>query len=76
MGLEPNEEFTGGKELNLFYETDELAGSAKVKSGKYARSNINIKIQEQWPHLNVLRKYTRRTSFEQLDFENLCGRGD
>ena len=25
----------------------------KLKSGKYVKSNINIKIQEQWPHMNV-----------------------
>ena len=41
----------------------------KVKSGKYVKSNINIKVQEQWPHLNVLREYVRRTTFDQLDFE-------
>ena len=42
---------------------------SKLKSGKYVKSNINIKVQEQWPHLNVLRKYCKRTTFDQLEFE-------
>ena len=41
----------------------------KVKSGKFAKSNVNLKIQEQWPHLSVMRKYTKRTTFESMDFE-------
>ena len=43
--------------------------SGTVKSGKYVKSHIKLKKQEQWPHLNVMRKYVKRTSFEQLDFE-------
>ena len=41
----------------------------KLKSGKFAKTNINIKVQEQWPHLNVLRKYCKRSTFDQMDFE-------
>ena len=36
----------------------------KLKSGKFAKTNINIKIQEQWSHMNVMRKYTRCTTFD------------
>ena len=43
--------------------------NSKVKSGKYVKSNINLKIQEQWPHINVIRKYTKRTTFEAMDYE-------
>ena len=41
----------------------------KIKSVKYAKNNISLKKQEQWPHLNVMRKYMRRTTFDQLEFE-------
>ena len=44
---------------------------SKIKSGKYVKSNIHLKVQEQWPHLNVMRKYTKRTTFESKDFETL-----
>ena len=40
-----------------------------LKSGKYVKSNIDIKRQEQWPHMNVLRKYARKCSFDNLDFD-------
>ena len=40
-----------------------------IKSGKYVKTNINIKVQEQWPHMNILRKYCKRSTFDQLDFE-------
>ena len=46
-----------------------VAEKPKLKSGTYAKSNINIKVQEQWPHMNVLRKYCKRTTFEQLEFD-------
>lgn len=41
----------------------------KLKSGKYAKTNIDIKKQEQWPHLNVWRKYVCRCPFDNMDFE-------
>ena len=41
----------------------------KLKSGKFVKTNIDIKKQEQWPHVNVLRKYTRKCSFDNMDFE-------
>ena len=41
----------------------------KLKSGKYAKHNINIIQEESWPHISVLRKYNKRVPFEQLDFE-------
>ena len=42
----------------------------KIKSGKYAKSNINLVKENTWPHVGILKKYTKRTSFEQLDFES------
>ena len=44
--------------------------TSKVKSGKYAKSHVNLKCQELWPHMHVLRKYTKRVSFDNLDFES------
>ena len=41
----------------------------KLKSGKYVKTNINIQSQEQWPHLNVMKKYCKRTTFENMEFE-------
>ena len=40
-----------------------------LKSGKFVKTNLKIKVQEQWPHINVLRKYTKRTTFDNLDLE-------
>ena len=40
-----------------------------VKSGKYVKSNIKIKQQQQWPHINVLRKYVKRPAFDAMEFE-------
>lgn len=48
----------------------EKDGKQKVKSGKYAKSHMELKKEESWPHLNVLRQYAKRTTFEQLDFES------
>ena len=47
----------------------ECGASSKLKSGKYAKTNTRLKKQEEWPHTNVMRKYTKRTSFEQLEFD-------
>ena len=41
----------------------------KLKSGKYAKNNLNIKKQEQWLHMNLLHKYVKQCSFDSLDFE-------
>lgn len=41
----------------------------KVKSGKFAKSNQDLQREEKWPHLNVLRQYTKRTTFDQMEFE-------
>ena len=40
-----------------------------MKSGKYVKTNVNIKVQEQWPHMNVMRKYSRRVVFDALEFD-------
>lgn len=44
-------------------------GKLKIKSGKFAKSHTDLVKEESWPHLNVLRQYSRRTSFDQMDFE-------
>ena len=41
----------------------------QIKSGKFVKSNVNIVRQEVWPHTAVSKKYTKRTSFDNLDFE-------
>lgn len=41
----------------------------KVKSGKFAKSHVDLKREESWPHVNVMRQYVKRTTFEQMDFE-------
>ena len=42
---------------------------SKIKSGKFAKSNLNIVRQEQWPHTAVSKKYIKRTSFDALEYE-------
>ena len=42
---------------------------SKLKSGKYVKTNVGIKVQEQWPHMNVLRKYCKRVAFDYMDYE-------
>ena len=46
-------------------------GGAKpnVKSGKFAKYGTNIVRQEQWPHNAVSRKYVKRSSFDNMDYE-------
>ena len=44
-------------------------GNVKVKSGKYAKSNIRIVRQEVWPHNAVSRKYVKRCAFDSMEFE-------
>ena len=39
------------------------------KSGKFVKSNVKLKKQEQWPHTCIIRKYLKRPTFENLDFE-------
>ena len=40
-----------------------------VKSGKYVKSNVNLVRQEVWLHTAVSKKYARRMSFDNIDFE-------
>ena len=42
----------------------------KIKSGIFAKSNVNLVREEALPHLRVLKTYAKRTTFDQLDFEN------
>ena len=44
-------------------------GMHKVKSGKFAKSNVNIVRQEQWPHMAVSKKYIKCTSFDTMEYE-------
>ena len=41
----------------------------KIKSGKFAKHNVNLVQEELWPQLSVLKKYTKCTTFDQLDYE-------
>ena len=41
----------------------------KLKLGKFVKTNIDIKKQEQWLHVNVLRKYMHKCSFDNMEFE-------
>ena len=62
----------GGKQDEFILQNFEASctqDKGRIKSGKYVKSNIDLKIQEQWPHLNVMRKYAKRTTFEQMDYE-------
>ena len=45
------------------------ATKTQIKSGKYVKSNVNIKKQEIWPHTAVSKKYAKRSTFDNLDFE-------
>lgn len=47
----------------------EKSDKVKVKSGKFAKSHQELQREESWPHLNVLRQYARRTTFDQMDFD-------
>ena len=47
-----------------------IAGTKqKLKLGKYTKHNVNIVREEAWPHMSVLKKYTRRVNFDELDYE-------
>ena len=41
----------------------------RLKLGKYAKSSVGIVRQENWPHNAVSRKYVKRTSYDNMDFE-------
>ena len=41
----------------------------KIKSGRHAKTGINLVRQEVWPHNAVSRKYVRKPTFETMDFE-------
>lgn len=42
----------------------------KIKSGKFAKSHVELVREESWPHLNVLRQYSKRTSFDNMEFDS------
>ena len=41
----------------------------KVKSGKFAKSHVELIRQEVWPHTAVSKKYVKRGTFDNLDFD-------
>ena len=63
--LTPNEQGTG---LVL------TGTKQKVKSDKYAKCNANLIQKECWPHISVLKKYTQRVPFNQLEFNAFVAR--
>ena len=55
---------------NLLIDSNEYnCVKSNVKSGKFAKANINIVRSEQWPHTAVARKYIKCTTFDNMDFE-------
>ena len=46
-----------------------MGSKQKIKSGKFAKHNINLVREEAWPHVNVLKKYTKQVAFDQLEFD-------
>ena len=65
MGLQQDLPGKDMRVLNLDGGVEQQA----IKSGKYAKSHIRLKKQQQWPHLNVMHKYVKRTTFDQLKFD-------
>ena len=43
--------------------------SGPVKSRKFVKSNVNLQRQEVWPHTAISKKYAKRTTFDNLEFE-------
>ena len=68
-GLQEDQGKPGFLQLNQHCSNCSIGDKVNIKSGKYAKNNISIKVQEQWPHMNVLRKYCKRTVFDQLEFD-------
>ena len=48
----------------------------KVKSGKFAKSHTELLRQEVWPHSAISKKYSKRPTFDNLDFEQFVAWGD
>ena len=46
-----------------------IVSKNKVTSGKFTKYSINIVKQEIWLHIAVSKRYTKRVSFDSLDFE-------
>ena len=46
-----------------------VPNQGKLKSGKYAKSSVKVVKQETWPHNAVSRKYVKRNTFENMEFE-------
>ena len=60
----------GKTQQPVLYTCCEHAQNVKTKqSGKYVKTNVNIKFQENWPHVNTLKKYCKHTTFDNLEFE-------
>ena len=75
MGMETGD-VTGKPFEEIPFNNEVCVGCSdrqKLKSDKYVKTNVNIKVQEQWPHMNMLRKYSRRVPYDQLEFEAFVG---
>ena len=68
---EDNGNLTGKNALQLVTcsECEKAGRKEDTKSGKWAKSHGKIKKPELWPHMSVMRKYVKRTTFDQLDFK-------
>ena len=71
MGMEGETELTGKHDDELINMCTgcNMDRSKVVKSGKYVKTNIDIKVQEQWLHMNVMKKYSKRVMFDMLEFD-------
>lgn len=82
-GYEPREAFgdqweigsereDGGKKVHSLDGEGVVKGDKeknKIKSGKFAKSHQDLLREEKWPHLNVLRQYSKRVAFDQMEFD-------
>ena len=42
---------------------------SQVKSGKFVKTSLAIQRQEMWPHTTVSKKYAKRSTFDNLEFD-------
>ena len=77
-GVRKDLEMTGGIQRNMkpdeegkhdLLNCNGCGEKNKLKLGKYVKTNLSIQRREQWLHINIMRKYTKRTSFDQMEFE-------
>ena len=66
-GMIPQEDEAGKARHSI--ECTGCHDGVKLKSRKFVKTNIDIKKQEQWPHVNMMQKYAQKTTFDSMDFD-------